>query len=188
MSDEAIVKRIQDGDREQIGVLMERYERKLSNYGRKFLARRENIDDIVQDVFVSAYENINSFDTSLKFSSWIYRIAHNAFVNGLKKQQRSFIPDFDFDTFVTYNAPAEEPFDEKQHEEMRKMIDRGLDQLSPKYREVIILHYLEDLSYKEISDVLRIPMGTVGIRVSRGKQALKKYYEQMNVEKPYGRA
>ena len=57
------------------------------------------------------------------------------------------------------------------------MVDVGLEELKQKYKEVIILHYIEDFSYKEISDILQIPVGTVGIRVMRGKEALKKIYE-----------
>ena len=59
------------------------------------------------------------------------------------------------------------------------MIDAGLDQLSAKYKEVLILHYLEELSYKEIADILEVPTGTVGIRIKRAKEALKKVYEKM---------
>ena len=186
LTDEQIVVLIQQGDKEKFGFLMDRYDEKLSRYGKKFLSRKENIEDIVQDVFISTFENINNVDTSLKFSSWIYRIAHNAFVNGLKKHQRSFIPNFDFDTFISHHVPDDDTIHEKDHVIMKKMIDAGLDELSPKYKEVIILHYLEELGYKEISDILHIPLGTVGIRVMRGKEALRKIYEKMNIEKPYG--
>ena len=181
-SDEQIVELVQSGDVEKFGILMERYSKKLFRYGTKFLSGRDNLEDIVQDVFVSTYENINNFDVSLKFSSWIYRIAHNAFVNGLKKFQRNFIPDFDFDIFLSHHVSEETPFDEKEHREIKKMVDLGLDQLSSKYKEVIILHFLEELSYKEISDVLEVPIGTVGIRILRAKEELRKFYKKMNME------
>ncbi len=187
LTDEEIVKLIQKGYKEKFGILMERYDKKLSRYGRKFLSQPENIDDIVQDVFISTFENINNFNTSLKFSSWIYRIAHNAFVNGLKKHHRSFIPNFDFDIFLLHHIPEEETFNEKDHEDMQKMIELGLSQLQSKYKEAIILHYLEELSYKEISDILEIPTGTVGIRVMRGKNELRKIYKKMNIQTPYGK-
>src|SRR6185369_16155577 len=80
-SDEQIVEEVQKGDTDAFGVLVERFEPKLLRYGRKFLATEEDIEDIAQDVFLSAYKNIQSVDTSLKFSPWIYRIAHNAFAN-----------------------------------------------------------------------------------------------------------
>ena len=182
LTDEAVAIEIQKGDKEKFGILMERYDSKLSRYGQKFLSHKENIEDIVQDVFISAFQNINNFDVSLKFSSWIYRIAHNAFVNGLKKQQRSPIFGFDFDTLVSHHVYEDPAIKEKELEEMKKMINLGLDELSPKYKEVVILHYLEDLSYKEISDILQVPSGTVGIRIMRGKESLKKIYEKMNLK------
>lgn len=180
-TDEQVVVLIQNGDKEKFGVLMERYNKKLSRYGRKFLTDADNIEDIIQDVFISTFQNINNFDTSLKFSSWIYRIAHNAFVNALKKHQKSMLTDFDFDTLVSHHVYEDPKIEEKEYENMKKMIRIGLDELKPKYKEIIILHYLEELSYKEISDVLQIPTGTVGIRVMRGKEALKKIYEKMNL-------
>ena len=82
-TDEELALLVQKGDKEKFGLLMKRYDPKLSRYGRKFLSRKENIDDIVQDIFISTFQNIQGFDVSLKFSSWIYRIAHNAFVNAL---------------------------------------------------------------------------------------------------------
>ncbi len=180
-TDEEIARLVQQGEKEQFGTLMKRYEKKLSRYGTKFLSSKDNIDDIVQDVFISTFKNIHSFNLSLKFSPWIYRIAHNAFVNKLK-QQRMYLPSFDFDTLVShlvYEDPKEE---EREYEAMQKMIEIGLEALKPKYREIIILHYLEDFSYKKISDILQVPIGTVGIRVKRGREMLKKICEKMNQE------
>src|SRR3954468_17989992 len=97
-SDEEVAKLIQQGDKEKFSILMQRYEKRLLRYGKKFLSDKENIEDIVQDVFMNTYQNIKSFDSSLKFSSWIYRIAHNAFVNGLRKKNRNpLVNIFDFD-------------------------------------------------------------------------------------------
>jgi RNA polymerase sigma-70 factor (ECF subfamily) len=180
-SDEALVSRIQNGDTEQFGVLMERYEAKLRRYGRKFLSNQDDIQDIVQDVFISSYRNIQSFDVSQKFSSWIYRIAHNALVNGLKKHQRAPILSFDFDTLVSHTADEDPAVKERDLIEMRGMIDRGLGELPPKYREVLILYYLEEMPYKDIADILEVPTGTVGIRIKRAKEALRKAYEKLNM-------
>ena len=111
----------------------------------------------MQDVFISAFQNINNFDTSLKFSSWIYRIAHNAFVNELKHQQHRAVLGLDLDTFVSHMVYEDPVVEARERETMKKMIDQGLEKLTPKCREVLILHYLEGLSYKEISDVLQLP-------------------------------
>ena len=180
-TDEQIVSFIQQGDKEKFGLLMERYNKKLYRYGKKFLPDGDNIEDIIQDVFINTFQNINDFNTSLKFSSWIYRIAHNAFVNGLKKHQQNMLVKFDFDTLLSHHIYEDPAIEAEEYENMRKMITIGLDALKPKYKEVIILHYLEELSYKEISDILQVPTGTVGIRVMRGKEILKKIYKEMNI-------
>jgi RNA polymerase sigma-70 factor (ECF subfamily) len=182
MTDEQLVALVQKGDINQFGVLVERFEAKLLRYGRKFLARQEDIQDIVQDVFISAYQNIQNFDTAQRFSPWIYRIAHNAFVNRLKKNSYNPLVLIDFDTMISHPAYEDPAPLEREQKEMRVMIDKALEELQPKYREVIILHYLEDMSYKEISDILQIPSGTVGIRLKRAKEALKKVYETTNTQ------
>lgn len=182
MTDEALVALVQAGDVNQFGVLVGRYEDKLMRYGRKFLSRHEDIQDIVQDVFMSAFQNIQNFDTAQRFSPWIYRIAHNAFVNRLKKNSYNPLILIDFDTMISHPAYEDPAPLEREQKEMRVMIDKGLDALQPKYREVLILHYLEDMSYKEISDILQIPSGTVGIRLKRAKDALRVTYEKLNLK------
>ena len=184
VSDEQIAIQVQQGNSEAFGILMKRYTDKLVRYGKKFLSNSDNIDDIVQDVFIKTYEYIQSFDPKLKFSSWIYRIAHNAFVNGLKRQQRSplLMPDFDLDVFISHYSYVDPKIEERDYAELITMIEKGLDALQPKYKEVIILHYLENMSYRDIGDILQIPIGTVGIRVMRAKEQLKKIYTDMHID------
>lgn len=173
-TDEEIVQLVQAGDIELFGVLVKRYEEKIMRYARKFLNIAEDIEDVVQEVFIKAYINIKSFDPDKKFSSWLYRIAHNEFVNALKKyKKRKVFSFFELDILLPYSV-VENADDETDREQVREMIDKCLDKLAPKYREPIILYYLEELSYKEISDILHIPISTVGIRLKRGREKLKK--------------
>jgi RNA polymerase sigma-70 factor (ECF subfamily) len=179
-SDEILAARAQNGDTQAFGTLVERYEQKLLRYGRKFISRPEDIEDIVQTAFMSSYQNIRSFDVRQRFSPWMYRIAHNAFVNALRKNTNSFIT-IDFDTFIShpvYDDPAQK---EREVGEMRSMIDKGLEQLSAKYREVLILYYLEEMPYKDIATVLQVPVSTVGVRITRAKKELKTIYEKMQL-------
>jgi RNA polymerase sigma-70 factor (ECF subfamily) len=179
LTDEAVAGLVQNGDRDAFGTLVERYEEKLLRYGRKFLARQEDIQDIVQDVFMSTYKNIQSFNTSQKFSPWIYRIAHNAFVNNLRKQSYRPVVLPDFDTLLSYYVTEDPGQKEREQKELREMLDQSLETLPPKYREVLILYYLEEMSYKEIADILQTPQGTVGIRLKRAREALKLSYEKI---------
>jgi len=175
-NDEELVVLVQMGDQDSFGTLVERYENKLLRYGRKFLSTHEDIEDIVQDVFINSYRNIQSFDPSLRFSPWIYRIAHNAFANALRKRSRNPLFFVDFDTFLAHPIYEDPEPVEKEREQLKKQLDVVLDRISPKYREVLVLHYLEDLSYKEMADILEVPTGTIGIRLKRAREALKKIY------------
>lgn len=181
-TDEELAIRVQKGDKDAFAVLLEHFERKLLRYGSKFISNRQDIEDIVQDVFVSAYQNIQSFDASQRFSPWIYRIAHNKFVDAIKEKSRTPLVFFDFDTLFSHHVYDESSETDREQTEMRKMIDKGLEKIPIKYREILILHYLEELKYKEIAEVLHVPTGTVGIRLKRAKEALKKVYTDMKID------
>ena len=79
---------------------------------------------------------------------------------------------------VVYEDATE---DEKEKDEMRVLLEKYLDKLQPTYREIVDLHYFEGFKYHEIADILHIPIGTVGIRLSRAKQALKKAFSQQKI-------
>jgi RNA polymerase sigma-70 factor (ECF subfamily) len=181
LSDEHLAQLIQQGDKEQFGVLMERYHKKLFRYGQKFLFDKDNIEDIVQEVFIKTYQNINSFDSTQRFSPWIYRIAHNTFINEIRRHSRNPLQFFDFDVLISHPADEDPAVKEREQNEMRTMLDSGLEKVKANYREILILYYLEELSYKEIAEILRIPVGTVGIRLKRAKDSLKKVYEKQNI-------
>lgn len=173
-TDEELAAAAQGNKEYAFGVLMERYQERLLQYGKMFLSDNDHIEDIVQDVFIKTYRNMRSFDVTRKFSPWIYRIAHNAFANALRKKHREPLVFVDFDTLVAHPAYERDPAQEEDRKEMRTLVDSGLEELPALYKEAIILYYIEDLSYQEIADVLHVPVGTVGVRLRRGREALKK--------------
>jgi len=166
-SDEEIVKKVIAGDKLAYENIIERYQAKLVRYVSYLLKDNTEAEDVVQDTFIKAYMNLNSLNLSKKFSSWIYRIAHNESVNKLIK--RKWISNFDFELFST-DLSVEEHFEK---EEIKNWIALCLDKVDIKYKEPLVLYYLEDKSYDEISTILRIPVGTVGTRINRGKKLLK---------------
>ncbi len=178
-SDEEIVVLIQAGDIDFFEFLINRYKEKIKRYARKFLSEVEDINDIVQEIFIKAYINIQSFDTKRKFSSWLYRIAHNELVNALKKKKKNILPLFDLDTFLPRSLQDNSFMESINRKDIKKMIDKCLDKVEPKYREPIILYYLEELSYQEISEVMRIPISTVGTRIKRGKKNMKSIFKKL---------
>lgn len=178
-SDEELAQNVQAGESRAFAVLVERYEAKILRYARKFLFNNEDSEDIVQEVFIKAYTNIQSFDVSKRFSPWLYRIAHNEFINNLKKKGREPIPFFDADTLWPHPASPDAADKDLDREEMKQMIDKCLDKLDVKYREVLILYYYEELDYKTMADVLRVPISTVGARLKRGREMMNKVLAEL---------
>jgi RNA polymerase sigma-70 factor (ECF subfamily) len=180
LSDEEIARLVQAGDRQAFGILFERYETKLRRYGKRFMGGSSDIEDAVQEVFIKTYVNIQSFEVDKKFSTWIYRIAHNTFINFLKKKTRERISFFDFDTLLWHQIPDTSTTTEDilHRKEEKKLLEACLDSLKPKYREPLVLFYFEEKNYQEIADIMHLPVATVGIRLKRGRESIKKIIEQ----------
>lgn len=183
MTDEMIARHVQAGNSDEFALLVDRYQEKLMRYARKFLSDRDDAKDIVQDTFIKAYENIQSFDAERLFSPWIYRIAHNEFVNALKKKQaRRTTFTIDFDTLFPHLTAPDTADSAALERDIKEMIDRHLEAIDPKYREPLVLYYIEGMDYREISEIMQIPISTVGVRLARARAILKKAGEK---EQPY---
>jgi RNA polymerase sigma-70 factor (ECF subfamily) len=178
-TDEDIALMVQRGDTQSFEVLVARYEAKMLRYARKFLFGfgPDDIKDVVQDVFIKAYMNIQSFDAKRTFSPWLYRIAHNQFINMLRKRGTEHITFFDADTLFPHADHEDTEIRRHELAELKEMFDKCLDKLDPKYREPLVLYYFEEVDYQEISEIMQIPVSTVGVRLKRGKTALKKIFE-----------
>lgn len=175
-TDEDIVRKVKRGDADAFGELMERYEGKLARYLKRFLADGDALADVLQDTLIKAYVNIQSFDEAFSFSSWIYRIAHNEAVNAIKKKKSTPFSWFDPEALIphfVHHDKTEENIDRKM---LKQNLDAVLERLPPAYREVLILFFYEELSYKEIALILKIPVSSVGVRINRAK---KRAYELM---------
>lgn len=177
-TDEEIVKQVQNGQLDQFAILVDRYQSKLLRYGTKLLFNPRDLEDIVQEVFIKAFKNLQSFDLDRSFSAWIYRIAHNEFINHGKKFSRDITDFFDLEVIFPTLKSNHNLEKDLQKEQDKNLLEAGLEKLPIKYREPLLLYYLEDLDYQEIADVLHIPTSTVGIRIMRGKAKLKDLIEQ----------
>ena len=172
--DEDIVHLVTLGNKDLYGELIDRYEAKLTRYVMRFTQQQDDVSDILQTIFIKAYMNLKSFDKNRSFNSWIYRIAHNESVNHLKKLGTQKITFIDFDTFFPHPFAKEESDLLALSREDKEVLEVSLSKISPKYREVLVLYYYDELSYQEIADVLHVPTSTVGIRIRRGKEVLQK--------------
>ncbi|HRV76043.1 MAG: RNA polymerase sigma factor [Candidatus Nomurabacteria bacterium] len=152
--------------------LILRYEPKLLRYVRSLGVEQNLAYDVVQDCFIKAYRNIRSFNPKKgKWSSWIYRIAHNCAMDSFKKSKKDLTVDEDewWDSISVPETITEELNIKLNNENLMY----GLRKVDLKYREPLTLYYLENKSYKEIGDILRMPVPTVSTRIKRGKDKLK---------------
>ena len=170
LSDELVVKEVTQ-DKERYAELVKRYEAKLLRYV-KYLIGDKEADEVVQETFIKAYVNLKGFDLKKgKFSSWIYRIAHNEAMNKVKRKKWISL---DVNDWLKELLPSKENIErEYERKEEKETVRKSLKSLKYMYRSVLSLYFLEDKSYEEIGEILKIPMGTVGIRLKRGKEKLK---------------
>lgn len=163
-------------NKEVFGVLIERYEAKLDRYLRRLgLGKKEDREDVLQDTFIKVYRNLNGFDRSLSFSSWIYRIAHNECMSWYRK--RSVRPEghlhTESETVLENITTALETDAEAKQSLDASQIERALEKLDKRYRDVIVLRHFEFKEYQEISDILKIPIGSVATLLHRARKKLK---------------
>lgn len=174
-SDEELVRKTLE-DKEFFGLLVERYQAKLSRYIAR-LGIRDPDDqlDVLQEAFIKAYRNLHGFDTSLQFSSWMYRIAHNEAISWYRKHRVR--PEghliADSDEIISFLRAKEDGPDVVFDKAVNAVVvNDALLSLDEKYREAIILRFFEHKEYEEISDILKIPVGSVGTLLHRGKKQL----------------
>jgi RNA polymerase sigma-70 factor (ECF subfamily) len=179
MTDEELMERVLES-REYFGCIVTRYEEKLRRYVRRIMPGvGDDVEDILQDIFVKVYVNARGFDTKLSFSSWVYRIAHNETVSWLrKKKARPDTVELGEDEFQTFTHVLDDARTDTEAVLTKDAVERVLASLPEKYRSVLVLHFLLGKSYEEMSDILAVPSGTIATRIHRAKQRFtSKYHE-----------
>ncbi len=172
LTDEKLVEWVRNQHSQDYKEIVIRYQEKLKRY-ILYITKDQNMsNDILQNTFIKTYQNLNGFDTKRKFSSWIYRIAHNETMNLLVKNKKTIsLTAENIDLIESHdNAKADTIFEK---EEMIQVLSHLIDQIPIHYKEPLVLYYYEDNSYEEISDILRIPINTVSSRINRAKKALQ---------------
>ncbi len=180
-SDEELAELLKTDDN-ILSVLIDRYQGKLDRYILRISSfPKEDREDILQEVFLSVYENINSFDNSLKFSSWIYRIAHNKVISLWRKNRNTNSNISLEDNFILIEQSLKEENILKQleKEENAEIVNKALESLPVKYKEPLVLYFIENKSYEEISDILQMPVSSVGTRIRRAKEKMKQQIEDL---------
>lgn len=178
--DRMLVVRAQQ-DPEAFGEIMRRYQEPLLRYIRRLgQISKEDAEDLLQEAFIKMYRKLSWYDPSLKFSSWAYRIVHNQVVDHFRKSgaraQTSLLDIDEWHKIADHMDLHQETSDKDCLERLRLC----MDSLPLRYREVLILRFLEEKSYEEMMDILKKPKGSVATLVARGKILLARAMRKNN--------
>jgi RNA polymerase sigma-70 factor, ECF subfamily len=173
------IKQVLKGDQNAYGEIVELYKDKIFQLCYRMLGNRHEAEDVAQEAFIRAYINIHGFNQSKKFSSWIYRIATNLCIDRIRKKKPDYFLDAEVpgtEGLTMYSQIASDtdmPEDQLARLELQEIVQKEISNLPEKYRAVIVLKYIEELSLNEISEILDLPLGTVKTRMHRGRENLR---------------
>jgi RNA polymerase sigma-70 factor (ECF subfamily) len=187
-SDEELIAAFREGRLDAFNLLVERYKHQLVNFAYRFLGDYDEADDVAQETFIRLYRNKDSYRPVAKFSTWLYTIAANLAKTQLRRRKRHAIfsltrerdegeermmeiPD------VRYAADAVADSSLKQ-----EIIEQALNSISPKYREVVVLCDVQELTYEEICAITGLNIGTVKSRLNRGRAQLQELLKGLKEE------
>jgi len=171
-------------DEDYFWCLIKRYEQKLLRYIIRISGiSKEEAEDILQEVFIKVYQNLNNFDSSLKFSSWIYRITHNQVISNYRKlQARPQNVNWELNEEMLNNISSDLDIEKEVNiKYLRENIEKVLNKLDKKYKEILILRFFEEKSYEEMSDILKKPMGTIATLINRAKKYFKEEADKQEI-------
>lgn len=180
----AVIKRILEGDINAFELLMTAYEKNVYNLALRMCSNPEDAADMTQEAFIKAYNSLPSFRGDSKFSVWLYRIVSNVCLDFLRKQKRrpsvSLSLEDESGESVELQIPDESASPHKLLEQKlsREAVRRGLNELPPEHRQILILRELQGLSYDEISESLGLESGTVKSRIFRARKKLCAFLEK----------
>lgn len=190
MKEDLLLEKARHGDQEAFGELVRLYEKKVYALTLRMCKNPDDAAEAAQEAFLAAWQGLKFFRGEASFSTWLYRLASNACVDLLRKEQRHRAaagPSLnDEDTYIEIADDAATPQELAERSELREQIEEGLQSLTPEHREVLILRELHQLSYDEIAQTLDLDTGTVKSRISRGRKALRNFLLQSGNFSPPG--
>lgn len=183
-TDEELILEFQsNGTEKAFEILVQRFKNPLTNYVYRFLGDYDSCIDVVQDTFIKVYRYKDNYSSLAKFSTWIYTIAGNlARTEYQRKRRRNF---FSISSFGNEEKPFDIPDSSNRSDVAADMkmkneiIQKALLKVRDSYREAVILRDVQELSYEEIAEIMKIEVGTVKSRINRGRAELKKYLKDI---------
>ncbi len=179
MEDKILVERVLKGERDAFRELIRRYQRLVEHMVARLIDDDRDREEVAQDIFVKVYQKLADFNFESKLSTWIATIAYRHSINALKKSQR-FKNEDDIDKIKFEGSAVENTYEK---EDYAKFINKWIALLPVRYRTILTLYHLEEMSYPEIMEVMEMPEGTVKNYLFRARRKLKELLEpQLNKE------
>src|SRR4026207_1084406 len=165
--------------------LVRRYQLPISSDVYRMVGNYESALDLTQEIFIKVYNSLSRYRAEFKFSTWIYKIAHNAAVDHLRRtatREQSLVVGHDGDPFdLPVESGGPSPEQESERKERRGEIESVVKTLPANYRELIILRHSQDLSYEEIVEVTGLPLGTVKNRLFRAREMMRQQFIERGI-------
>ena len=176
MTENELVRAAARGDETAFGQLVQMYENKAYHLALRMCGNAEDACDIAQDAFLAAWRGLPSFRGEAGFSTWLYRLVSNAAIDHLRrtKHQRGNVSLDDEELNLDAPDPTPGPQENAEEQDLKSLVQDGLNQLGDDHRAVLVMREVQELSYEEISQTLQIDMGTVKSRLARARNALRK--------------
>lgn len=187
VADGELIARAIAGREDGFEELVRRYQRPIAAYVYRMVGDYDSALDLTQEVFIKVYGSLERYRPEFKFSTWIYRIAHNAAIDHLRRVGAVRTEDLEVEAENgrSYEKPlaskAPTPEQESERRERRAEIEEVVQTLPPAYRELIVLRHAHDLSYEEIAEVTGLPLGTVKNRIFRAREAMRTHLVERGI-------
>lgn len=180
--DRRLVERSARGDREAFGLLVRRHQERAFNLAYQVLRNREDALDTAQEAFVKAFASLPGFKGEASFTTWLHRIVVNLAIDALRRRRRGQGGEYDDRRAAPEEPGAEveapgDPETELEQKQVRALLARGIGQLPPAQRAVLVLREIEGLSYEEIARAVGCSLGTVMSRLFYGRRKLQRIFK-----------
>lgn len=184
-SDRDLVAATLEGSQEAYGDLVRRYERPILGIVVRMLRNRAEAEELAQEIFLKAYDRLATYDQRRKFSSWLFKVAHNATIDHLRRRRLDTVPletpeAGEQQLLDVLAGPAEQgPEEQAVRGELVRALETALAGLRPAHREVLLLRFRQGCSYEELAEITGLPLGTVKTHLHRARKHLAERLEAM---------
>jgi len=177
--DQRVVHAVLQGDRRVFGELVTRYQRLIASVAWRYGVRQDEIEDLVNEVFMKVYRNLHQYRPQHPFSTWLYRLAANHVLDHGRRVKReggrSEMP-------ANLEDPTPGPGESFESRERTSLVRSAMESVAPRYREALFLVYVEGMKVEQAARILELPQGTIKSRLMRGRAALRKILSRQNPE------